>query len=105
MSTELAGKKALVVGASGGMGSDIAVALAREGIATASIGRNAETLAETANACAKAGAQAVSIVCDISQNRDARRSGDGRNRETWRVELSHQLRRNILRWQGPGSEP
>ena len=67
MSTELAGKKALVVGASGGIGSDIAVALAQEGIATALIGRNAEALAETANACAKAGAQAVSIVCDISQ--------------------------------------
>ncbi len=33
MSTELAGKKALVVGASGGMGSDIAVALGQEGIA------------------------------------------------------------------------
>jgi len=66
MSTELAGKKALVVGASRGIGSDIAVALAQEGITTALIGRNAQALAETANACAKAGAQAVSIVCDIS---------------------------------------
>ncbi len=44
---EMAQRKALVVGGSGGMGNAISVALAQEGIESALIGRNKEALAAT----------------------------------------------------------
>ena len=65
--TGLDGKKALVVGAYGGMGSAVAVALAREGVACAVMGRNREKLMETAQACADAGTPAAPVVCDIAR--------------------------------------
>ena len=67
MDIELTGKKALVVGASGGMGRDIALALSREGVACALMGRNSEILTELADACAESGVPAVPIVCDIGK--------------------------------------
>jgi len=65
--TGLDGKKALVVGAYGGMGSAIATALAREGVACAVMGRNRERLTETAKACVDAGTPATTVVCDIAR--------------------------------------
>jgi NADP-dependent 3-hydroxy acid dehydrogenase YdfG len=49
------------------MGSAIAVALAREGVACALMGRSREKLTETADACTEAGTPAIPIVCDIAQ--------------------------------------
>lgn len=60
--------KALVVGASGGIGSAVVIALAREGVASALIGRNLEVLTENAKICIESGVQAFPIVCDISQS-------------------------------------
>jgi NADP-dependent 3-hydroxy acid dehydrogenase YdfG len=68
MEANLAERKGLVVGASGGMGSAVAVALAREGVACALMGRDHERLTETAKACAKAGTEATSVVCDIAKS-------------------------------------
>ena len=65
--TGLGGKKALVVGAYGGMGKAVAVALIREGIACALMGRNLDRLAETVDACAESGTPAIPIACDIAQ--------------------------------------
>jgi len=48
--SRLAGRKALVVGAYGGMGRAVAVALAREGVVCAVMGRNHERLKETTQA-------------------------------------------------------
>jgi NADP-dependent 3-hydroxy acid dehydrogenase YdfG len=67
METSLAGRKALVVGAYGGMGRAVAVGLAREGVVCALMGRNQERLTETAKTCAEVGTQAIPIVCDIAQ--------------------------------------
>ncbi len=67
METSLAERKALVVGAYGGMGRAVAVGLAREGVACALMGRSQEGLTETAKACAEAGTQAIPVVCDIAQ--------------------------------------
>ncbi len=64
---ELAGRKALVVGASGGMGRAVALALARSGVATALIGRNEARVTEAAAACADAGTPAIPVVCDIGR--------------------------------------
>lgn len=63
----LEGRKALIVGAYGGMGSAVAVALAREGVCCALMGRSRERLDETAKACAAAGATAIPVVCDVAQ--------------------------------------
>jgi len=65
--TGLVGKKALVVGAYGGMGKAVALALAREGVACALMGRSRGRLAETVDACADAGTPAIPIACDIAQ--------------------------------------
>jgi len=60
-------RKALIVGASGGIGSAVAIALAGEGITSALVGRNSEKLTENANECIEAGEKAIPIACDISQ--------------------------------------
>ncbi len=49
------------------MGSAVAVALAREGVACALMGRSRERLMETAKTCAEAGTAAFPVVCDIAQ--------------------------------------
>ena len=67
MENSLAGRKALIVGAYGGMGRAVAVELAREGIVCALMGRSQEKLVETAKACAEAGTEAVPVVCDIAR--------------------------------------
>ncbi len=63
----LVGKKALVVGAYGGMGKAVALALARESVACALMGRTLDRLTEAADACAEAGTPATPIACDIAQ--------------------------------------
>ena len=60
-------RRALIVGASGGIGGAVAKALAREGIASALIGRNREKLTEITEACIELGGDAFPLVCDISQ--------------------------------------
>jgi NADP-dependent 3-hydroxy acid dehydrogenase YdfG len=65
--TTIAGGKALVVGANGGMGSAIAIALAGQGIDTALMGRNEEAVNAVAEACRKNGAAAFPVTCDISR--------------------------------------
>lgn len=65
--TSMAELKALVVGASGGIGHAVSIALAREGIESALIGRNSEKLNQIAKACIDLGGDAFPIVCDIAQ--------------------------------------
>lgn len=67
METSLAGWKALIVGATGGMGRAVAADLAHEGVVCALMGRSQEKLSETAKACALAGTEATPVVCDIAQ--------------------------------------
>ncbi len=65
MSTTLTGK-ALVVGASGGIGSAVALALADAGVDCALMGRNRDALAAVAEGCRGAGAAAHPVYCDIA---------------------------------------
>jgi NADP-dependent 3-hydroxy acid dehydrogenase YdfG len=62
----LVGKKAMVIGAAGGMGSAISVALAKEGVSCALVGRTAGTLEKVARNCEEAGTQAFPIEFDIA---------------------------------------
>lgn len=66
MNDILKGKKALLIGATGGMGSAIAMALAQEGVNCALIGRNEDALLEVADKCQTLGTQAIPIKFDIS---------------------------------------
>lgn len=65
--TDLAGRKALIAGASGGMGRAVALALAREGVACALMGQSRERLAQTAEACAGAGPAPLTVTCDLAR--------------------------------------
>lgn len=66
MGQALAGKKAVVLGASGGMGRAASIALASNGITSVLLGRNESTLAEISGECAKLGAPGIPLVFDLS---------------------------------------
>jgi NADP-dependent 3-hydroxy acid dehydrogenase YdfG len=63
----LGGKKALVVGANGGMGRAIAMDLARQGVDTALMGRSEEAINAVSKTCQQAGAAAHPVICDIAK--------------------------------------
>ncbi len=65
--TDITGGKALVVGANGGMGSAIAVALAGAGVDCALMGRNPEAINEVTEDCRATGASAHPLICDIAK--------------------------------------
>ena len=59
--------RALIVGASGGIGTAVAISLARNGISSTLVGRNPEKLKDTEKACTEVGGYAFPIICDIAQ--------------------------------------
>lgn len=65
MELGIAGRTALVLGASGGLGSAIAVGLAREGANVAVAGRSAEALAATAERVDAEDARSLPLVWDL----------------------------------------
>jgi NADP-dependent 3-hydroxy acid dehydrogenase YdfG len=65
---DLSSRKALVVGAYGGMGHAITAALAREGVACALMGRSRQRLEETAHAFSEARTTIIPVVCDLTQS-------------------------------------
>ena len=69
MENPLAGQKALLIGASGGMGSAIALALAREGVHCALVGRNDTNLQDVSERCQEQGVTAIPVKFDISSIR------------------------------------
>jgi sorbose reductase len=64
---ELHGKKALVTGASSGIGKQVALAYAQAGAAVAIAARHAAPLQELAAEIAADGGTAVPIVCDVTE--------------------------------------
>lgn len=74
MDLGLTGKRALVTGASRGLGLAIARELAREGAAVAMVARTASTLAESAAAvAAEAGVATLAIAGDVARAGEAER--------------------------------
>ncbi|WP_354643466.1 SDR family NAD(P)-dependent oxidoreductase [Kitasatospora camelliae] len=61
----LVGQVALVTGAGRGIGREIAIGLAAEGMAVALLGRNHETLVETLRECVKHGARGIAVAADV----------------------------------------
>ena len=67
MDLGIAGRTALVFGASGGLGGAIAVRLAEEGVNVAAAGRSADALAATVSQVEAAGSKAVPLIWDLSE--------------------------------------
>jgi short-subunit dehydrogenase len=70
---ELRGKRAIVTGASRGLGVYIARSLAERGVDLALSARSADALEETRRQCEAFGVRTVAIPCDISSLDDQRR--------------------------------
>lgn len=68
MESSLSGKKAIVVGAYGGMGRAVSLALAAAGVDCALIGRDEASLVEVEKLCAESGAASCSIPCDLANS-------------------------------------
>lgn len=68
LTVNLSGQVALVTGASQGIGRAIAIVLAAAGAKVACVARNAEKLAETANAIRSAGGTAEVFACDVTNS-------------------------------------
>jgi len=71
MDLKLDGKRALVTGASSGIGREIAQALAREGATVVVCGRNRERTEETVTMITEAGGKALAAVGDLTSDDDA----------------------------------
>lgn len=65
--SSLSNRRAIICGATGGMGRAVALAFSREGIKTALLARDKARLDALAEECAEAGAPAISVACDIAQ--------------------------------------
>ena len=65
---ELYNKKALIVGASGGMGSAVASMLAKNGVNCALVGRDKQKLEDIFSVCSSYGNPCFTFSCDISQS-------------------------------------
>ncbi|MGW3043882.1 SDR family NAD(P)-dependent oxidoreductase [Kitasatospora sp. NPDC001159] len=61
----LTGQVALITGAGRGIGREIAIGLAAEGMAVGLVGRTHDTLTETLKECFKRGARGVAVTADV----------------------------------------
>jgi short-subunit dehydrogenase len=68
----LQGKTAVVTGATSGVGRSIAVALAREGVGVALLGRRPGVLRAVARDCTASGSKAVPYTIDLLKDREIR---------------------------------
>ncbi|WP_380284239.1 SDR family NAD(P)-dependent oxidoreductase [Kitasatospora purpeofusca] len=63
----LTGQVALVTGAGRGIGREIAIGLAAEGMAVGLVGRTHETLTDTLKECVRHGARGVAVTADVTR--------------------------------------
>ncbi|MBO1415058.1 SDR family NAD(P)-dependent oxidoreductase [Streptomyces sp. FH025] len=63
----LTGQVALITGGGRGIGREIAIGLAAEGMSVGLLGRTHETLTETLKECAKHGARGVAVTADVTR--------------------------------------
>ncbi|GAA1218359.1 hypothetical protein GCM10009665_05320 [Kitasatospora nipponensis] len=63
----LEGQVALVTGAGRGIGREIAIGLAAEGMAVGLVGRTLQTLTDTLKACVREGAKGIAVTADVAR--------------------------------------
>lgn len=83
----LDGQVALVTGAGRGIGHEIALALAREGMRVGLLGRTRATLEATLHECAAAGSRAVSAPADVTDRYQVRAAVETVERDLGPVDL------------------
>lgn len=91
----LAGKVAIVTGASRGIGKAIAIEMARAGASVAVAARTVQsgqsplpgTIHETVDEIAKLGQKAIAVQCDVSQERDVARLVEQVNQQLGSVDI------------------
>lgn len=83
----LAGKRAVVTGASSGIGRGIAIACAREGAAVGVCGRDEGRTDETCSLIDSAGGRAVALLGDVSDQNDVERMIGSAARELGGIDL------------------
>ncbi|HST88790.1 MAG TPA: SDR family NAD(P)-dependent oxidoreductase [Ktedonobacterales bacterium] len=83
-SLPLAGKRAVVTGASRGIGRSIALALANAGADVAVTARTKAELDELADEIARMGRQAIAIACDVTNQRQVQTDLASRVLGAWR---------------------
>ena len=69
-------KKALIVGASGGMGSAVASMLAENGVHCALVGRDKQKLEDVFSVCSSSGNLCFTFSCDISDSSEIKKCCD-----------------------------
>ncbi|KAF3885193.1 MULTISPECIES: SDR family NAD(P)-dependent oxidoreductase [Nostocales] len=87
MTGKLAGKVAIVTGASAGIGEATAIALANEGAQVAIAARRSERLKAVAERIESNGGQALSIVADVADETQAKDIVDKTNAELGRIDI------------------
>src|ERR1700722_20556445 len=85
---DLHGKRALVTGASSGMGRRVAIAYAEAGAEVALAARNAEALQAVVDEIAAAGGRAVPIRCDVTQPEQVSRMLDEATAEFGGIDIA-----------------
>ena len=67
MGSNLQGRKALILGAAGGMGKAVALALAKQGVTAGVAGRDSKKLENVCRLCRDAGGDAVPVELDMTR--------------------------------------
>jgi NAD(P)-dependent dehydrogenase (short-subunit alcohol dehydrogenase family) len=86
---DFTGQVALVTGASSGMGLATAKAFAEAGAAVVLVDRNAESLKAATEALISTGSKAISIVCDVSDEMQAKGAVDRTVAEFGRLDMAY----------------
>ncbi len=84
---QLRGRRAIVTGASRGIGVYIAKALAERGVDLALAARSAEALEQTRRQCEAFGVKAIAVACDVSSPDDQRRLVAAAERDLGAVDI------------------
>ncbi len=101
----LDGRVALVTGASGAIGRDISIALARAGADILAVGRDMGRLQETARLVGETGRSARALEADISRTDEIRRLAERAGREFGRLDiLVNNAGTNVFRLAGQFTE-
>ncbi|GAA2749334.1 SDR family oxidoreductase [Kitasatospora cinereorecta] len=83
----LAGQVALITGAGRGIGRDIAIGLAAEGMAVGLVGRTHPTLVETLRECVGHGARGVAVAADVTRPGNVREAVRAVERDLGPIDL------------------